>query len=112
MILFRPVVKREMELIEEANFSKFPPRLAGQPIFYPVLTQKYAEEIASQWNAKDEFSGSRGYVTSFGIDDVYISKFEVHQAGFSYHLKYWIPAEELEEFNSHILGKIKVLKEY
>ena len=52
MILYRPVGTRELKLIEESNYSKFPPRLPEQPIFYPVLTEKYAVEIASGWNVK------------------------------------------------------------
>lgn len=44
MILFRPVGKAELELIEKINYAAFPPRLPQQPIFYPVLNQKYTEE--------------------------------------------------------------------
>lgn len=43
--LYRPVGLREMELIAESNYRKFPPRLEWQPIFYPVLNQQYAEQI-------------------------------------------------------------------
>lgn len=35
--LYRPVGLREMELIVESNYKKFPPRLEWQPVFYPVL---------------------------------------------------------------------------
>lgn len=48
MILFRPVGRAELELIEKTNYIAFPPRLPQQPIFYPVLNQKYAEEIAQR----------------------------------------------------------------
>jgi hypothetical protein len=45
--LYRPVGEKEMMmLIVESNYSKFPPRLEWQPIFYPVLDKDYASEIA------------------------------------------------------------------
>ena len=47
MILYRPVGTKELELIRESNYRIFPPRLADQPIFYPVLNEQYATEIAS-----------------------------------------------------------------
>lgn len=111
MILFRPVGQKEKELIEESGYTKFPPRLHFQPIFYPVLNIKYAEEIASKWNKTDLASGYKGYVTSFEVDDEYISNFEVQTVGASYHQELWIPSEELENFNKHIIGKIKIIKE-
>ncbi len=43
MILFRPVGEAELRLIAETNFRTFPPRLDWQPIFYPVLNQRYAK---------------------------------------------------------------------
>ena len=110
MILFRPVGEKEKELIEQSGFTKFPPRLDWQPIFYPVLNQRYAEEIAGKWNTKDHDSGYKGYVTQFEIDDDYISSFSVQTVGGSYHQELWIPAEELDNFNNHIIGKIEIIK--
>lgn len=52
MILYRPVGTKELELIKESNYRKFPPRLAEQPIFYPVLNEQYKTEIASSRNVK------------------------------------------------------------
>ena len=110
MILYRPVGQKEKELIEQSDFTKFPPRLEWQPIFYPVLNQRYAEEIAGKWNTKDPDSGYRGYVTRFEIDNDYIAAFDVQTVGLAYHQELWIPAEELENFNRHILGKIEIIK--
>ena len=112
MILFRPVGEKELKLIEESDYSKFPPRLPQQPIFYPVLNQKYAEEIAQRWNTKDLNSQYVGYVLEFEIDDKYISKFDIQVVGKHYHQELWIPAEELDDFNNNIIGKIKVVKEF
>ena len=38
-ILYRPVGAKVLELIEASGFSRFPPRLPDQPIFYPVLNE-------------------------------------------------------------------------
>ena len=46
--LYRPVGLRELQLILDAEARAFPPRLAAQPIFYPVLNREYAEEIAAR----------------------------------------------------------------
>lgn len=111
MRLFRPVGQKEFELIVAADYTAYPPRLPEQPIFYPVLNEKYAKEIAEKWNKKAADSGYAGYVTSFEIDDKYILKFEIQTVGASYHQEFWIPAEVLDDFNSHIVGKIEILYE-
>lgn len=112
MILFRPMGERELELIRESGYRAFPPRLPEQPIFYPVLNQRYAQEIAERWNTRGERSGYRGYVTRFEVEDSYISRFESHIVGASWHEEYWIPADELDEFNRHICGRIEVVKAF
>ena len=52
-----------------------------------------------------------GYVTRFNVDDDYVNKFEPHIVGADYHEELWVPAEELEEFNRHIVGTIEVIAE-
>lgn len=69
--LYRPIGLKELELIATSNFRKFPPRLEWQPIFYPVLNEQYACQIAQEWNTKDAFSGYIGMVTKFEIDAGY-----------------------------------------
>jgi len=54
--LYRPVGLKELQLIIEFDYKKIPPRLEWQPIFYPVLNQEYAEQIAYKWNTGDEAS--------------------------------------------------------
>ena len=111
MILYRPVGTKELKLIKESDYKKYPPRLPEQPIFYPVLNEKYATEIASQWNVKYN-DDHKGYVTRFEIDDEYAAQFEVQTVGNAYHQELWVPAEELETFNQHIIGEINVISEY
>jgi hypothetical protein len=50
-VLFRPVGEKELRLIAESGYKAFPSRLPGQPIFYPVLNEEYARQIARDWNA-------------------------------------------------------------
>ena len=111
MILYRPVGTKELKLIEESGFTAFPPRLPEQPIFYPVLNKKYATEIASKWNVKQN-EDRKGYVTRFEVDSAYCKQFEVHVVGAHYHRELWVPADELENFNKHIISKIQVVAAY
>ena len=108
MILYRPVSLQELELIYDSGMESFPARLPQQPIFYPVLQLEYARQIASEWNAKS--GQSAGYVTQFKVEDQYIGQFEEHKVGGSQYREFWIPVEEMEEFNQHISGHIKVLE--
>lgn len=108
--LYRPVGQKEMDLIAESGYREFPPRLSHQPIFYPVLNEEYAVQIARDWNTKDSVSGFVGYVTRFKVRADYISKYDVQTVGAQIHQEYWIPAEELPEFNSNIVGLIEVVK--
>lgn len=110
MILYRPVGEQELKLIAESGYTAFPPRLPEQSIFYPVLNERYAAEIASKWNTRDPASGFKGYVTRFEVDDGFLARYEVQTVGRSYHQEYWIPAEALTEFNRHIAGKIEVIQ--
>ena len=109
MRLYRPVGQAEYDLIAQSGFTAYPPRLPEQPIFYPVLNERYAREIAEKWNKRYPDSQYTGYVTTFEIDDGYISQFPVQTVGASCHQELWIPAEELETFNRHIIGTIAIL---
>jgi hypothetical protein len=108
--LFRPVGEAELALIEQLEFRGFPPRLPEQPIFYPVLTESYAIQIARDWNARER-SGT-GFVTRFEVDAAFLARYEVQQVGARDHLEYWIPAEDLDDFNSHIVGSIEVIHSF
>jgi hypothetical protein len=90
----------------------FPPRLSGQPIFYPVTTADYARRICESWNVKDAASGYAGFVVSFDVDDSYASKFPIKAVGGQACSELWVSAEELNEFNQHIVDTIDVLESY
>lgn len=110
-VLFRPVGQKELDLIRESGFTAFPPRLPEQPIFYPVLHEDYATQIARAWNARFE-ADKVGYVTRFHVSSDFLSRYEVKTVGGSVHQEYWIPAEELAEFNRNIVGPIEVIAKY
>jgi len=110
-VLFRPVGESEMRLIAESGFRSFPSRLPGQPIFYPVLNEEYATQIARDWNAKD-LQSKAGYVTRFAVRTDYLSQFTAQKVGGPLHLEYWIPADKLAEFNENIVGLIEVISEF
>ena len=108
-ILFRPVGPQELELIRQSGWTAFPPRLPEQPIFYPVLNEEYARQIARDWNVK---ASGAGFVVRFRVRTEFASKHPVRQVGASVHQEYWIPAEQLPELNRNIVGKIEVVAEF
>jgi hypothetical protein len=110
--LFRPVGLHELALIWDSGMREFPPRLPQQPLFYPVANVEYAKQIARDWNTKDESSGFAGYVTLFAVPTSYLAEFKRHTVGSSAHVEYWIPAEQLSEFNSSIQELINVESAY
>jgi hypothetical protein len=110
--LYRPVGQAEFDLIRASGFCKFPPRLPQQPFFYPVLSERYATQIARDWNAKDESSGFAGYVLRFRLRGEFLKQYEVHTVGSTEHQEYWIPARDLQTMNESILGAIEVISEF
>lgn len=107
--MFRPTGSKELELVKQSGYKKWPVRLPGQPIFYPVTNKKYAEEIAVKWNVPE--SGA-GYVTRFYVKKFFMDRYEIQVVGASYHAEWWVPAEDLEELNNNIVGQIEVIEEY
>lgn len=110
--LYRPVGRKELDLVRALGFREFPPRLPHQPIFYPVLEEEYAIQIARDWNTKDEISGCEGYVLKFDLRSSFLSRYDVHVVGASVHREYWIPAGELDELNRNIEGTIEIVAEF
>ena len=108
-VLWRPVGPEELKLIRQSGMLAFPPRLPEQPIFYPVTTEEYAIKIARTWNVRA--SGS-GYVTRFAVKNSYLNQYAIETAGGRAHQEYWIPAEDLPNFNAAIVGEIRVTQEY
>jgi hypothetical protein len=112
MILFRPTGYKELLLIKESGWSDWPPRLPDQPIFYPVITQLYAEKIARDWNSVLAAQDNYGFVTKFEIDEDTAARYPVEQAGGKAHEELWVPAEDLIAFNRGIVGQITPVKAF
>ena len=108
-ILYRPVGPKELALIAASGFREFPPRLPEQPIFYPVLNEEYARQIAREWNVQ---ASGAGYVTRFAVRKDFLARYAEQQVGSSVHRELWIPAEELAEMNRNIVGLIEVIAEF
>lgn len=106
--LFRPTGLDELKLVHDSGMKAWPPRLPGQPIFYPVMNREYAQQIARDWNAKSE-PAQIGFVLSFDVETKYLSRFPAQTVGAKQHEELWVPAEELDEFNRHIMGEIRIL---
>jgi hypothetical protein len=107
--LWRPTGPKELELVAASGYARWPARLPGQPIFYPVLNEDYARKIARDWNVRDSGVGS---VTKFAVRRTFLDRYDVQQVGGRTILEYWIPAEDLEEFNDNIVGTIEVVAEF
>jgi hypothetical protein len=107
--LYRPTGPKELELVRQSGFKRWPPRLPEQPIFYPVTNEAYAKQIATEWNVKD--SGV-GYVTRFEVRKSFMQRYVIQKVGGEMHTEWWVPAEDLEELNDNIVGAIEVIGEY
>ncbi|WP_371478525.1 hypothetical protein [Kitasatospora sp. NBC_00315] len=73
------------------------------------LDEDYAVRIARDWNVP---ASGVGYVTRFEVETDFLARYPVRQAGGRTILELWVPAEELAEFNQHIVGPIEVVHEF
>lgn len=96
-------------MVKASGWRRWPPRLPDQPIFYPVLNEDYAVKIARDWNVP---ASGVGYVTRFAVETGFVARYPVRQVGGDTILELWVPAEELERFNDHIIGTIEVVHEF
>ncbi len=109
LTVYRPIGPAELERIKCDGYTRWPARLPGQPIFYFVTNEEYARQIASRWNIPHS---EIGYVTRFQVKKSFMARYPVHHVGGSIHTEWWIPAEDVEELNSHMVGSIEVIGEY
>jgi hypothetical protein len=107
--LFRPVGPKELSPIAASGYRKFPPRLPEQPIFYPILNEEYARQIARDWNVK---TSGAGYVTRFALRKAFASQYRTQTVGSSVHQELWIPAQDLAELDNNIVGLIEIIAEF
>ncbi|MGH6933941.1 MAG: hypothetical protein ACREEE_16110 [Dongiaceae bacterium] len=103
---------KEFSLIQQSDWTAFPPRLPDQPIFYPVLTFDYAEKISRDWNSTRVDAGYLGFVVAFDIANQLAARYPAEVAGGRAHQELWVPAEELAGFNNGIIGRIRLVARY
>lgn len=103
--LYRPCNQAELDLVATLGFRAWPPRLPEQPIFYPVTNERYAREV-NAWNVRPY---GKGYITRFEVTKVFMNRYPVQVVGAAYHTEWWIPAEDLDELNTNIVGLIEVI---
>ena len=107
--MYRPTGPEELELVRASGFKRWPPRLPDQPIFYPVTNEQYAIQIAREWNVP---ASGYGCVTRFTVASEFMARYSIQQVGGSGHTEWWVPAEELDALNNHIIGLIEVIHEF
>jgi hypothetical protein len=71
-------------------------------------TRNMRAGYSQEWNVTLQYEPKKNWL----VETAYLGQFEIHQVGTSLLQEYWIPAEELEEFNRHIVGSIEVIAEY
>ncbi|MBR5372478.1 MAG: hypothetical protein IK130_09720 [Oscillospiraceae bacterium] len=111
MELYRPISGEEYRAIEERGFQGFPKRTEGQQILTVLLSQDGAMEIARRLRVEKQ-KDNKVYVVSFLVEDSYIRQFPVQYREKPEYSALWIPAEETEILNQHIIGKIRLVTSY
>jgi hypothetical protein len=109
VILYRPTGPKELELVAASGYRLWPPGLPEQPIYYPVTNEEYAKQITIKWNIP---ASGVGFVTRFQVKKDFMDKYQIQKVGGEQHTEWWIPAEDLEELNYNIVGRIEVIGEY
>jgi hypothetical protein len=109
VVMYRPTGPEELALVKASGWRRWPPRLPGQPIFYPVTNAEYAVQIARDWNVP---ASGYGAVTRFRVRASFLEPYPVQTVGGRGHTEWWIPAEDLESLNDNIVGLIELIHEF
>lgn len=112
MELYRPISAEEYAAIEKLEFKGFPRRSAGQPLFSALLSQEGAVQIARRMRVDKPNGSDMAYVVGFLVEDAYIRQFPVQHANEPERRALWIPAEEIDILNQHLIGKIRLLDSF
>ncbi len=103
MMLYRPVELDELCLVYRAGMRAFPSLLPQQRTFCAVLGEDDAIEVARRLST--ETDSKAGFVTRFSLDEPGARDFEQRIVDEELEL----PAEELDELNAHLAGRIEVV---
>ena len=83
---YRPLGEKELKLVAASGFTKWPPRLPEQPIFYPVTNEQYAIEL-TKWNITDF---GAGYVSKFDVKKAFMDRYPIKCVGAKSHTEWWV----------------------
>ena len=111
MELFRPISAEEYKAIEAKEFRGFPACSPEQPLFSALLSQVGATNIAKHMRMEKQAERT-AYVVGFLVDDAFIRQFPVQYADEPDSRALWIPAEDLEILNQHLIGKIRIIDRF
>lgn len=107
--LWRAVGQKELDTIADRDWAGMPYRLDWQPFLYIEANRDYARRIAIEWNFKQM---GAGFVVEFDVSDAFLSNFDLHNVGGTGIDEYWIPAGLVDEFNTALEGKIRLVETY
>lgn len=111
MELYRPMSAEEYKAVAAKEFRGFPPRTEEQPLFAALLSQTGAERIAKHMRIEKRAEHT-AYVVSFLVEDSFIRQFPVQHDDEPDYRAVWIPAEDVELLNQHLIGKIRMLERF
>ena len=111
MELYRPLNADEFHEVEARSFRGFHPRPAEQPLFTALLSEEGASQIARHMRIAKECDNIV-YVVKFLVEDAYIRQFPVQHVQERNRRALWIPADEIDILNQHLIGDIRVLASY
>ncbi|MDW3849419.1 ADP-ribosylation/crystallin J1 [Micromonospora sp. BRA006-A] len=107
-VLWRPLGQQELGLVREAGGHRWPPLPPEQTHFFPMLDEDFAIRAAQDWN----LFGPVRYVARFHVETGFLGRYSTRSFGGSAAPMLWVAAEELDEFNAHIVGSIEVIHEF
>ncbi|MCT2279063.1 ADP-ribosylation/crystallin J1 [Micromonospora chalcea] len=107
-VLWRPAGPRELDLIRESGWRRWPPISLDRLYFFPILSEDFAIGGARDWNSSGP--GVR-YVTRFRVETGFLRRYSTRVFGGSAAPMLWVPTKDMDEFNAHIVGLIEVVHE-
>lgn len=95
--LYKLVEGWELDMIERSGWSRFPPRILEQPVFYTDMSE-------------DELSaGNYGsqHIIKLHVRKDYIVRYKISHKE---HDELCVPAESIEDLNNNIIGLIELAR--
>ncbi|MET7835275.1 ADP-ribosylation/crystallin J1 [Micromonospora sediminicola] len=107
-VQWRPLGQQELGLIREAGGRRWPALPPDQTHFFPMLDEGFAIRAAQNWN----LFGPVRYVARFHVETGFLGRYSTRSFGGSAAPMLWVAAEDLDEFNAHIVGSIEIIHEF